>query len=511
MADRFSDTSINIFERFQSLREDKVLTDLVLVIGDQRIDCHRVILASFSPYIRRQLMEDDSSELVIDDINFESLEVLVELIYAGELFSVDADNANEILNAIQLLEVSALATADFIAAMMDIEDSLSILRMAESSKYDVVLKEAAMLKLCIVFLDVTVRYELDESNVEEFLKNMTESEIINLISREDLSVSNEIDVFRAVLKWTNADSNRKQYFMNIVEHVRFNLMEKSDLDIVKEEELMQNAKGLRMIEEAEFKPRKVPEADIGLEEDSIASVEIMKFQFLERLNEIREEQQLVDLVLFAGNQQINCHKAIMAAASPYFEKVLTSDTKQTEEGEVRLTGHTGDTIHLIVDAIYGKQLQLGDDNVEEVLVASHQFELTECEDECIDFICSHVTCNNCVDFYLLAKTHDLDRLRCNVTDYLTKSKDKIENVHLLKAEDWIDILSAWDTNVTPDLLSTILEWAKTDARHMDSLASVIQSAYLDPHPDYLPLIESNKELLSKAGAYDELRGMIEED
>ena len=55
---------------------------------------------------------------------------------------------------------------------------------------------------------------------EEFFLNLPSHEVEQLISRDDLYVSAEEDVFKFILKWIYHDEKeRKQYFQELFRHV----------------------------------------------------------------------------------------------------------------------------------------------------------------------------------------------------------------------------------------------------------------------------------------------------
>ncbi|ELT99827.1 hypothetical protein CAPTEDRAFT_27529, partial [Capitella teleta] len=119
----------------QSMREAKVLTDLVLVAGDQRIECHRVILASFSPYIRRLVHSSPKKSLLemnIQDIDFEILSILLDFVYAKEC-TITADNAERIVDALDVFQIESTRKPSILRAMGIKEgDGLAVLRLSRN-------------------------------------------------------------------------------------------------------------------------------------------------------------------------------------------------------------------------------------------------------------------------------------------------------------------------------------------------------------------------------------------
>ncbi len=54
-------------------------------------------------------------------------------------------------------------------------------------------------------------------------------------------------------------------------------------------------------------------------------------QAFDKLNEMRRNRHLTDIVLVVGNQRINAHRVVLAACSSYFRQMFTS-SDQSQQG-----------------------------------------------------------------------------------------------------------------------------------------------------------------------------------
>jgi hypothetical protein len=88
-----------------------------------------------------------------------------------------------------------------------------------------------------------------------------------------------------------------------------------------------------------------------------------------------KEGVLTDLTLTAEGESLRCHKVILAAASAVFRAMLTSDMKESSRGEVNISGISFSALRAIVGAVYGEELELDGDNVQEILMFCHQYEM----------------------------------------------------------------------------------------------------------------------------------------
>lgn len=61
--------------------------------------------------------------------------------------------------------------------------------------------------------------------------NLNPEQLKKLISKDNLSVPDEVDIFRSVVRWMTVNSHeRKKEFSSILKHVRFPLMSDRELE-----------------------------------------------------------------------------------------------------------------------------------------------------------------------------------------------------------------------------------------------------------------------------------------
>lgn len=88
----------------RGLLEDKLFLDCCLFSGGQSIKCHRLILASVSPYFRVLLQTNKEATLVFDTVTFVNLKCMIEYIYNGstQLLPEEVTGFEETLKYFQL-------------------------------------------------------------------------------------------------------------------------------------------------------------------------------------------------------------------------------------------------------------------------------------------------------------------------------------------------------------------------------------------------------------------------
>ena len=109
----------------------RLYTDLTLVADGRHVRCHRVVLASASPYFHSRLYngkkESSTDRIFIQDVPRDILSDVLDFVYSGEC-SLNVDNAEDLLRAAVIFQMVALRDmCDFF--LKDCVDSKNALRL----------------------------------------------------------------------------------------------------------------------------------------------------------------------------------------------------------------------------------------------------------------------------------------------------------------------------------------------------------------------------------------------
>lgn len=189
------------------------------------INCHKVILASVSPYFfamfNDDMLERNSDVISLHDIESASLKQLIDYAYTGEI-TITEDNVQVLLPASSLLQIQSVreACCKFLLRQLHASNCLGIRNFAETHS-------------CKELHSRSHRFALQNFqqviSTEEFLL-LGFSEVQDLISNSQLNISSEEKVFTAVLNWVKNDLNeRKKYVSALMAHVRLPLVSREFL------------------------------------------------------------------------------------------------------------------------------------------------------------------------------------------------------------------------------------------------------------------------------------------
>ncbi|KRX15556.1 Kelch-like protein 3 [Trichinella nelsoni] len=241
----------NFKHNLTSLRDEKALCDVVLVASylntdscegssssnsaDVEIPAHRVILASACPYFKA-MFQSNMSEAVqgkirIHGVEPDALKSLVNFMYTSEI-AITAENVQYILIAADLLEMSEVTNCccEFLKSQLNPSNCIGIQEFAEHHS-------------CIalsIFARVYCEQHFDEVIKNEEYLSLSLTNLLQIISSDNLKTRCESDVFEAVMKWTRHDLERRQAFLpNLFRYIRLPLLPIQYLfDVVEKNELV---------------------------------------------------------------------------------------------------------------------------------------------------------------------------------------------------------------------------------------------------------------------------------
>ncbi|CAF0862241.1 unnamed protein product [Didymodactylos carnosus] len=209
-----------VLANLNTLRKQKELCDVLLIIGQSKIPAHRAVLSACSPYFKAmftsELAESRLTEIVIHDVDESAMDLLIEFCYSSTIL-VDEKNVQTLLPAACILQIQEVqdTCCEFLKAQLDPSNCLGIRAFADTHS-------------CRELLKIADRYtqhnfnEVKES--EEFLF-LPVNQLIDIISSDELNMTSEEDVFNAVMHWIQCNTEqRKQYLSQALEHVRLPLM-----------------------------------------------------------------------------------------------------------------------------------------------------------------------------------------------------------------------------------------------------------------------------------------------
>lgn len=268
----------------REMQQQDCLCDVTLETHcqQQKIAAHRVVLAAASPYFKamfvNEVLETRQKKVCFKDIDQDILEAVIAYAYSAE-FSLPTDRVLSLMIAADLFQMIPLQDecSAFLYQQLCPDNCLS-------------LRAFAGMHNCHFLFDMCTKYA--SNNFEKVIAsdeylNLPCDQLKDLISRDEVRVTREEEVFSAVMRWVYHDVEvRKHAIPEIMSHVRLPFVSTQFLSgNVEQEVLIQNEGQCQLyIQEAytykqspgkrsqlKYSPRAKPRKPSGLQ-DSILLV-----------------------------------------------------------------------------------------------------------------------------------------------------------------------------------------------------------------------------------------------
>ena len=187
------------------------------------------------------------------------------------------------------------------------------------------------------------------------------------------------------------------------------------------------------------------------------------------MNQFDEDQISCDITLVVKDgEHFQAHRNVLSKASPFFEKLLSSDMKESNEGVIRLHKITKSQMADILQFIYNGSVQItSQENAEKLIETADFLLLSNLKTIAGKFLEQHMTTETCISLNYLAEQYSCEELVASTRKFInsnfttvTASKEFL-NLPSSEVDKWIssdDIVIDAEENV----FEIILRWIDDD-------------------------------------------------
>uniref|UniRef100_A0A286ZV45 Kelch like family member 18 n=1 Tax=Sus scrofa TaxID=9823 RepID=A0A286ZV45_PIG len=246
----------------EEIRRQGKLCDVTLKIGDHKFSAHRIVLAASIPYFHamftNDMMECKQDEIVMQGMDPSALEALINFAYNGHL-AIDQQNVQSLLMGASFLQlqsikdacctflrerwwVAVVITFFHVRLLLVPEEPKESTQIAQGGRFRISsgcpwpwlhpknclgVRQFAETMMCAVLYDAANsfihQHFVEVSMSEEFLALPLE-DVLELVSRDELNVKSEEQVFEAALAWVRYDrEQRGPYLPELLSNIRLPL------------------------------------------------------------------------------------------------------------------------------------------------------------------------------------------------------------------------------------------------------------------------------------------------
>lgn len=191
--------SSNLLLQLNRLRQEKILTDVLLCSDNTEIPCHRNVLVSSSPYFRamfcNNFMETQQTKINLKGITSAILSSIIDYVYTG-LITISMDIVLPLMQAASMLQYGRLfeACSRFLQEQMSPDNCLSMIRLSEIMNCNS-LRDRAKEMAMKSFSNVSASEDLCELSLPELMGYL----------EDDSLCAEEEQVFETLVAWIHHD------------------------------------------------------------------------------------------------------------------------------------------------------------------------------------------------------------------------------------------------------------------------------------------------------------------
>ncbi|XP_063904588.1 BTB/POZ domain-containing protein 9-like [Zophobas morio] len=182
-----------------SLYLNQKFSDITLLVDDQKVYAHKVILAARSKYFESILYEDpqntNQTEITITGMPFDTLRGLLKYIYTD---TIDVDSARQILEFAHQHSLTDFQTTIVkkLKPLLNLKNICAVLNTANLYNLE------ELLEACYSFVDLNTSQVVTSDSFTD----LSQKSIIKLLQRNSF-VAPEIEIFKSVAKWCKINND----------------------------------------------------------------------------------------------------------------------------------------------------------------------------------------------------------------------------------------------------------------------------------------------------------------
>lgn len=169
-------------------------------------------------------------------------------------------------------------------------------------------------------------------------------------------------------------------------------------------------------------------------------------------------------IIVEDGKKFQAHRHILADASPFFEKLLSTDMRESKEGVVRLQMLTESVLGDILQFTYTGCVQISDeDRAYDLIAMADYLFLPQLKSLAGDVLTRDINCSNCVSRYHFGETYQCEELIAATKNFIFANFSTLAKTHEFlnmssnEVEKWI---SSDEINVSAEenVFEFILAW-----------------------------------------------------
>ncbi|GAB5566732.1 kelch-like protein 3 isoform X1 [Prionailurus iriomotensis] len=204
------------------------------------------------------------------------------------------------------------------------------------------------------------------------------------------------------------------------------------------------------------------------------------------------KQLLCDVMIVAEDVEIEAHRVVLAACSPYFCAMFTGDMSESKAKKIEIKDVDGRTLNKLIDYIYTAEIEVTEENVQVLLPAASLLQLMDVRQNCCDFLQSQLHPTNCLGIRAFADVHTCTDLLQQANAYAEQHFPEVmlgEEFLSLSLDQVCSLISSDKLTVSSEekVFEAVISWINYEKEtRLEHMAKLMEHVRLPLLPrDYL--------------------------
>jgi kelch-like protein 18 len=186
-----------------------------------------------------------------------------------------------------------------------------------------------------------------------------------------------------------------------------------------------------------------------------------------QMEEIRRNGKLCDITLVVKEHKFTAHRIVLASSIPYFNAMFLNEMIEAKQDTIHLNDVDPNALEQLINYSYNGTININNENVQNLLIASNFFHLKNIKIACCEFIKKRLNIHDVLSIRIFADQlmcHDLIRC-CNF--FINKNFNKLVQTNSfleLNSFQLVDLLKRDELNVDSEeqCYEALITWLKHD-------------------------------------------------
>ncbi|XP_023126810.1 kelch repeat and BTB domain-containing protein 2 [Amphiprion ocellaris] len=215
-----TDYAVSLLEQLKFFYEQKLLTDVVLLVEDTEFPCHKMVLATCSSYFRAMFMsglsESKQTHVHLRNVDPATLQIIITYAYTGNL-AISDSTVEPLYETACFLQVEdvLLQCRDYLVKKINAENCVRMLSIGDLFSCSELKQSAKRM----------VEHKFPMVYRQEAFLQLSHELLIDVLSSDNLNVEKEETVREAAMLWLEYNMEaRSQHLSSVLSQIRIDAL-----------------------------------------------------------------------------------------------------------------------------------------------------------------------------------------------------------------------------------------------------------------------------------------------